>query len=225
MKKAGFFVVLIIVFGICGWLGFRAAISGLGKVNEASGKTLPTESSQKNILIVNVDEVGAAKPNLVSVWVLFAVSSDPSPSLTFLPVYNADGRYPRAKYLANTFALAKNGRPVDDFQSEVLAYLNIARFDAYITLDTQAINVFSRLFPGSQPTPQPFQVSAQDDRLVLLDICAALEAQTGSAAAQFNWGEIVPDHFRTEMSFPEFTADWIRFTRSDAIPHCEVLNP
>lgn len=226
MKKAGFLVVLIVVFGTCGWLGFRAAISGLGKVNESSsGGAAPTAPPQKNILIVSVDSLGSANPQLVSAWVLFAVSSEPSPSLVFLPVYHMDGRYPQAMHLANSFAFMRNSEPSDIFQSEMLAYLNIARFDAYVSLDSQAVSVFARLFPGSQPTHQPFEVSTQDHVLVLRDICAALEARASATAADLNWGEIVPEHFRTEMSFPDFTADWILFTRSQSIPHCEVLQP
>jgi len=225
MKKAGFLVVLVFVFGVCGWLGFRAAISGLGKVDEVSSGVVPTAPVQKNILIVSVDSLGSANPQLVSAWVLFAVSSEPSPSLVFLPVYHADGRYPQAMHLANSFALMQNSEPADVFQKELLAYLNIARFDAYVSLDAQAVSVFARLFPGSQPTPQPFEVSTQDHMLVLRDICAALEARTSGTDAEMNWGEIVPEHFRTEMSFPDFAADWIIFTRSELIPHCEVLQP
>lgn len=225
MRKAGLLVVFIIVFGLCGWLGFRATVSGLWTADEARADTPPTTAAQKNILIVSVDALVSPNPQLVSVWVLFAISSEPSPSLTFLPVYHRDGRYAQAMYLANTFALAPNGEPVDDFQNEVLTYLDINRFNAYVTLDTHAANVFARLFPGSQPTPQPFQVAALDDRLILRDLCTAIETRTGSAGAQLNWGEIVPDHFRTEVSFPEFTGDWNVFTQSELTPHCEVLDP
>lgn len=225
MKKAGFLVVLVVVFGICGWLGFRATVSGLGKVDHTSAGAAPTAPAQKNILIISVDSLRSDKPQLVSAWVLFAVSSEPSPSLVFLPVYHADGRYPQAMHLSNSFALTQNSEPADVFQKELLAYLNLARFDAYVSLDSQAVSVFARLFPGSQPTPQPFEVLTQDHMLVLRDICAALEARTSGTAAELNWGEIVPEHFRTEMSFPDFTADWILFTRSNSIPHCEVLQP
>lgn len=225
MKKAGFFVVLLALFGICVWLGFQATISGISMAKTVGGNAAPTAEVQQNILVVRVDAFDSTSPKLISAWVIFAVSSQPSPSLTILPIYHYDGRYAQAMHLENVFALAHSGKPAEAFESAVLAYLNINHFDEYMTLDAQAATLFAQSFAGTQPTPQQYQVTALDDAEMISNLCSALDSGQGNGSDLLNWAEIVPDHFRTEMSFPKFMATWDIFTRKGSSPHCEIIAP
>ena len=224
MKKAGFFLFLVAVFGICLWLGFQAAVKGVAMGDPLAGNPTPAAgNAQYNLLIISVDSLETPTPQLNSVWVLFTVSAEPSPSLVFLPVYHRDGRYPNAMSLGGVFGLTDTGKPTDAFESAVLAYLNITQLDNFVTLDQQAVSVFTSYFPGNLPSPEPYQVTLVDEALLIRNLCAKLESNSSGASIKMDWNQVVPVHFRTEMSFSNFTGSWVKFTQPASAPHCEVI--
>jgi hypothetical protein len=224
MKKAGFLLFLVALFGVCLWLGFQAAVQGVAIGDGLAGNPTATAgNTQYNLLIVSVDSLETPTPQLISVWVLFTVSAEPSPSLMFLPVYHRDGRYPNAMSLGGTFGLTDTGKPTDAFQSAVLTYLDITQIDNFVTLDQQAVSAFANTFPANLPSPQPYQVTTIDETTLIQNMCATLESKSSDTSINMDWNQIVPVHFRTEMSFSYFTGSWRKFTQSASPPHCEVI--
>lgn len=224
MKKAVFLVLLLAVFCGCLWLGYRVSIGTLPSI-AGTPESAPSQSAsqQINMLVVSIDSFDSPNPRLISAWVLFAVPADPSPSLVFLPVYTQDGRYANAAQLGGVFALTSAGKPTVEFEKAVLETIQLARFDQYVVLDTQAVSAFTSLVPGALPSPQPFQVAVPDDELMIRSLCAAFTNRDANTHLEMQWGQIVPEHFRTEMDFPTFTGNWNKFTQSTTVAHCEVL--
>ncbi len=224
MKKAGFLIVLIAVFGMCLWLGYRATAGGmLPGIAPGAQEAQPTATTQRNILIASVDSLETSTPQLISVWVLFAVPSNPSPSILFLPVYFADGSKPDAAYLGGAFALDDSGRPAPAFTEAVRARLNLDRLDNYVTIDRDGVAIFAALFPGAQPSLQPFEVVVPDDIQAARVFCAGLQSKPSGMQVQVDWTRIAPAHFRTGLNLTEFSTTWQAFTQPDTNPHCEVL--
>lgn len=227
MKKGCLIFVLIAVFGVCLWLGFQATDRFLiPGSRESAAEPAPRANQQVNMLIVSIDSFDAAPPRLISAWVLFAVAADPSPSLMFLPVYAEDGRYAGAARLGEIFALTSTGKPTSEFEQAVLQYIHLDQIDQFVVIDRQAAALFAGLFPNALPSPQPFQVDAFDDHVLIQSLCATLSSRSPGVQLKMDWAQLVPNHFRTEMDFPTFVANWVKFTSSNTITHCEVLgNP
>ncbi len=227
MKKGCLIFVLIAVFGACLWLGFRVTDRFvLPGSRESSAEPTPRPNQQVNMLIVSIDSFDAERPRLVSAWVLFAVAADPSPSLMFLPVYAEDGRYAGAAHLGEIFALTSTGKPTGEFEKAVLQYIHLDQIDQFVVIDRQGAALFANLFPNALPSPQPYQVAALDDHVLIQSLCATLSSRGPGVQLNIDWAQLVPNHFRTEMDFPTFVANWVKFTSSNAVTHCEVLgNP
>jgi hypothetical protein len=220
MKKVGILLILICLFTVCLVAGFK--ITNLFFPNPAS----PTRNNdpntrQQNLILIHVSDLKNPKPDLVSVWVLFLYYSDTTPNMIFSPVY--PGRLPSQQILdfKDQFSLLPDGSVGPQFKKLLQNHLNIA-VDGYLVLDDYAASVFFNKFLANPPSPEPYIVLSTDESKVVNSLCALVKTEEGRHVS-LPWNEVLPDHFRTDLNFSSFMANWIRLTQAASPPHCELI--
>ncbi|HOD05902.1 MAG TPA: hypothetical protein PKH92_12735, partial [Anaerolineaceae bacterium] len=87
-EKAPAIIVLLVLFGLCAAAGY-----GLARITEQPAETMistpddtPDLSNQRRLILIQVDDLTAANPQLDVVWLL-AVSMTDAPQLNFRIIY------------------------------------------------------------------------------------------------------------------------------------------
>jgi hypothetical protein len=227
MRTLILFLIAILVFVGCAVVGFNIArnINPVLETPQITPGIPQPEVAQHNFMIVRVDDLLAKEPKLVSVWFvsLFLVNNDPS-SLTLAQIYPP--RVPSAKSLSlnRAFSLSPEHDPVPAFWTTVEKYG--FNWEGYIMVDTQGANLFLQWLVG----PSDFQgaldeaAKSQDNsRRMAEQTCQSITESSGRSIGQFDWGQVVPDHFHSSINFETGLAYWDQMTKAGHLVSCEFL--
>ncbi len=221
--------ILITVFLSFTILGFTAA-QRLGhdifvKPVAAARETSST-SSQKNILIIRVDDL--KDPDLVSVWIVFAANYD-KPYISFKSLYPDPLTGFRPAPIRTLFSLQKDGslsapfvKWLQDMQVE---------WDGYFLMDQYGLTQFGQWMTGQEPSLNAvIPINREQSRLVFQEesqmyqkICDSLSLPVNPRQPEMRWADLAPDHMQTDFDLKTAIVNWEQI---DALqnPHCEVLN-
>lgn len=222
MKKIGILFTLIIIVA-CGWLGFKITAAAYPALtgSPTTDLTASPSGTQQNLFLIHVNDLQDESPQLVSVWALFLLYSD-TPSLVFRPIIQQDLSQPVSPTVQQ-FALCTDGTVAPDFIHALKTEHNLS-VDGYVILDDEALRIFAQRFPGEQPTPRPFEVPRPDERSTIMNMCAYLQPAAARQGVELPWEQVLPRHFRTDLKFDPFMANWIRLTQAPGAPICEVID-
>jgi hypothetical protein len=220
MRKIGIFLALI-GFLLCLFLGYQAAQLLTSPAEKQSGDlTSETDSSQSNILIVHVDRLDADSPKLITLWVAFSYQADPA-SLTFLPLY------PAAKAgendLAGRFSLSKEKEISSSFLEALRKYYSF-QWKFIVIIDQKGVEYWAGVLNAGE-----FAQSFEDGKDTLLkpeidllaNFCGNLREHGSGVLDGLDWGQITPDHMRTNIPFDQLKDDWDRIQKSGL---CDVFS-
>lgn len=231
MKKALLFLV-IIIFVVSAVLGFQAAErlkSGQSSQDEQN-QNLQLNFTQKNYLLVHVDDLTAEKPHLVAAWGLFVFYSQP-PQVMLIPLYPT---YDEAKSAALTsaFRLEKNADLSSRFVDELEKKFDITAA-GYVMVDNAGLAQFYKWL-----TQEEVQVSAanpataDEKHIVLLNgqqffqrACSQFsQSGTSHFLDQIRWGDLLPAHFSTNLAFESLALAAENFKTAGNLTQCTVLS-
>lgn len=183
---------------------------------------------QRNFIIIHVDNLSRQRPQLVSIWALFTVFSEP-PSLAFKPLYPKLVPFKQSNPLSESFALTEYETLSPDFISE----LNKFNFDyeGYILLDQYAILALSGWITGETPQiageiannpEQAWNLVAGEQALLDL-VCERLVIPAEKRGPAIRWRDLTPNHLRTNLSFETVITSWDAVITSVSPPGCRVV--
>jgi hypothetical protein len=217
---ASFLAFLLIGFAIA--YVFRLRIpSPVAQPNSAT--PLPV-NSQQNLLVIHVDELGKPNPKLISVWVVFFVQYD-STFVSFKSLY-PDPLAPRPILPVNVFfSMNAEGRPSDAFFKWVEEHR--LEWTAYILIDQEGMEQISEgtNFPGLDfiipHSKDQLQAVWQQEARLMDHLCT--QFLPGEKKPDIDWDELIPNHFRSDLSFENAILIWDQLQAANTPPNCAVF--
>jgi hypothetical protein len=221
-------ILVIIIFLIFAVIGFQIAnsldqSSIVGQKNE-SIPTSGTQVQQHNLIVVHVDRLESQEPRLMSVWFvsLFLVDGSP-PVLTIAPIYPAHSDA-RNRVIDKAFSLAPDRTPSLAFW-KVISSMKF-KWEAFLVVDDFTVQKVMEWTNGPGNFPQLLE-NAQDDpgqsQQVLTQTCQAIGASTNREDAPFEWKDLVPAHFHSNLRMELALSYWNDLTTSVLPIDCVVL--
>lgn len=227
MRKFILILVVILVFAGCAIVGFQLAqkTSPPAQVVDPTPGFPDNRSEQHNFIVLRVDDLTNAKPKLISVWFvsLFFVNDNPN-SLTLAQIYPPRAPSQKSLLLNRNFSLTDEKDPLPPFWDAVEQYG--FRWEGYIMLDTQGANFFLQWLVG----PNDFQgaldeaaKSPENSLRMAKQTCQSITDSSGRSLGQFDWGNVVPDHFHSSLNLETGLGYWDRMTDAKNTVQCEFL--
>lgn len=225
-------ILLFIVFLLCLITGYCTYESPLISNRLSPPKPTPTaELMQNNYLVIHVDDISKAAPDLLSVWAIFASFPDKAaPGVIVKPLYpNPDPSQSPVDW-KNKFELSSQKELAQDFQKEINRAYQIT-WNSTIVLDHYAVMVLSNFLTGIPANPSPTlpytqdtaSMQLQEEQMIWNGICQSLGDQTLREKADFDLQLLRPDHFLMTNSWDDAKQDWADLTGEGRAPICEVL--
>jgi len=152
MKKMLALILFIIslsffLFGFWSGQNLNGFFSQMGNPSSAKARANSDElpNHQQNILVIQVDNLDASKPNLESVWLMLYIKN--TPKITWMPLYLASSDN---NSLGGKFQLSKNKTLGTKFES-ALRKKDIW-WHGYIIADKESVNQLIALLQASPKT-------------------------------------------------------------------------
>jgi hypothetical protein len=226
MKKKTTLVLFIAIYAVSLIAGFSFA----GFRRAEAGTPTPDGARQTNWVLVRVDDMSLAKPQLVSIWGMF-LSFTPGPQVFFKPIYSPDITSAPALKLAGLFNVNADRTISTDFIQE-LDRLNIQRAGMVIIDDT-GFQSFTSWFNSTPVAAQAnLLVPATGWSPILREspeiqsyrrICASLQAPASPRSQGLAWRAMVPNHILPQPDLKSLTDLWEKIIASNIQAHCEVI--
>ncbi|HEX2979082.1 MAG TPA: hypothetical protein VHO48_02350 [Anaerolineaceae bacterium] len=233
--KAVAIILSIIVFTACLVLGIQAGnSSSLGNPNDPNPaeQTVATLAPQRTLLLVGVDDLQAASPRLISLWVLF-YRTDLS-HVTVLPLYpNSDTA--RSQEISQAFTLTDERAPSDTFFSALKA--ERFQWTGYVLADQAATSQMIDWLQGvdlqgatldgagalaSLVDPWADLPGALDSQRRLGEgLCAKVAQLPSDSGWLAQTAGLIPTHLRTDLGLEMVFADWGALKGAAAPLSCE----
>jgi hypothetical protein len=220
--------VSIVIIGAISYLFFGLLDEAPPKLN--SPPSVPA-NGQRNILVIGVDDLEKQNPRLASIWLLIYFPE--KPDITFVPIFPDPIKSSISvnSNLVESFALNEDKSPNDDFVEQLnqkqLWWHGYVVIDSY-TVD-EVVNFFNQLNEEenlenrsisrlSRLDEFPPEIVVQTDLLNQLCIQAATLTDGTDISRILN---LVPTHFRTDMSMVSIIQDWHSLASSESELICE----
>lgn len=234
MKKPTLIFILFL-FAACAVVGYLlASKSDTGTSISSSagqmGDAVSMSSSQQNFLLVRVDDLTASDPQLVEVWIVLTLYSDP-PQIMFIPLYP---KYDESRNTAveSSFAIDSRGDLSSKLVSKIADLYDVT-INGYIMTDAAGMNAVASWFgidgisAGSAPAQSDADIHAVllNSQTFLQGVCRQLK--DGDGMHQYEsmvWSQLIPLHFQTDLSFELFVSSWDKVNRASPPQQCDVLS-
>ena len=194
----------------------------------AAPKKAVSQSAQKNIVVIHVDDLSAKDPQLLSVWSLFSVANEQT-YITMTPLYPGTVPDPALSKLASSFDLNGRKKPAKNFLEALQAFQ--VTWDGYILVDQQGMMAMHQWLAGIPSNlslvdqgGNDAAMILQEESLLLSGICYGLN-QTGSAPDETaQWDAIFPDHLKTDLSMRKIIPHWEYMNEVQTPLVCDVFS-
>lgn len=220
MRRSSLISVMLLIFSIFTFLGFRTA--NLTGTLVTSKQAAERSTRNNRVILIQVDDLQAARPVLKSVWVGVLFKSQNQAVLSFVPIYPAAGDQSAADALARSFNLDRSGKPAAAFWRR-LASLGI-KMDGYVLADDYALQeiagwinrqgslVYGAASHNNSTTPGEW----------FLELGCGSINKTGGNIADFTWKSL-DDHIQTDLPGEALNAEWKKLTTSGQPLKCELV--
>lgn len=226
MKNAVIFLIIILVFLACGFVGYQLA-TRIDPARTALAGSTPGrtgQGEQHNLVIIQVDRLDITQPRLVSVWYvsLFFMGGE-APRLSFGQLFPTRSSASVNQSIARSFDLDDQGDPstgfsrsLDTFKIKWEGYLLVDDITAQRVLEwiNGPGDYLSILSSGADNSAARNQLAGQSCKAV-----AGIDKRQGPP---LQWGDLVPAHFRSNLRMEDALAYWNRVTTASSA-QCEVL--
>ncbi len=226
--------VVIIIFGVCAFFGFKAASKFMAaRQSPETQSTAPAEKPtiiQNNYVFIHVNDLTLEKPELISVWVGFVNETTP-PQFMFLPLfpaYNAEIHERINKNFGMNADKKVNQRFINQLQSSF-----DFKISGYVLTDNAGVGYSNLWITGVEtPVTSIAAITDTDKHTLLLtgqtswqQFCQLVASGTANNYfSAINWGLLLPDHFSTNLDFESLTLLTDQIVHSASPVGCEVLS-
>jgi hypothetical protein len=226
--------VIIIVFGVCAFFGYKAASKILSTRQPSDEQAIASVDkhsiSQKNYVFIHVDDLTLEKPELISVWVGFVNESSP-PQFMFLPVfpsYNAEIN----DRVIKSFGLVANKKVNPRFIKQIQSSFDF-NINGYILTDNTGVSDSNQWITGVEAPVTSIAATTDDEKHTLLlsgqtswqQFCQLVNSGTANSYfSAINWGLLLPDHFSTDLDFESITLLTDQIIHAASPVQCEVVS-
>jgi hypothetical protein len=224
MKNLLLVVVVIIVFFACATIGYNVA-TRFDHPQQADlpapAATAGTNNEQYNMLIVQVNQLDAEKPELVSVWFIsLFFQEDSAPLITFAQLYAPWSGTTSARLLSKTFSLDANGEPAQGFWKAIQSQK--IKWDAYFVVDDFSVQRTLEWLNGPGDYISPLNTAADTNTLVG-QICRSMAGINVREGSAFDWNGLAPLHFRSNLRMEIGMGYWNRVTGASKPVTCDTV--
>lgn len=231
MKKIFIILVIILFLGFA-FLGFEAA-SKLGTDKSASSveaNDLDLMDTQKNYLLIHINDLANAHEELISAWGLFVVYSEP-PQLVFMPLFPVADEA-RSKSIVAVFNVTDDNKLDSRFIEEVENQYKMT-FSGYVAVDNTGLSLFQKWLTGESGQISSGMPATDDEAHLILyngqeyfkSLCAEINVNGFKPFFyKIRWTQLLPSHFSTNLSFASFTLAEELLKSSGNIEQCNVLS-
>jgi hypothetical protein len=227
-------VLIILIFGVFAYLGFKTAakiLQGNNQYATTDQTTVETDTVvQQNFLLIHLNDLTQKKPELISVWVGFVYPSDP-PQLMFIPLFPSYDEVIHSSLLKK-FSLNTDKTVSDRFISQISKSYDI-QTSGYILTDDVGIT-YSNLWLTGQNAPVTSTPAMSDAEKLTLRMSgqSAYESfcqviSSGSSKSYFSavdWTLLLPSHFSTNIPFETIALITDKLARAATPVKCDVLS-
>lgn len=228
MKGLLILLLVVLVFFGCAIVGYNLA----GNRNPVAQATVVVDPSQiisgeqHRFIIMRADALDTAQPRLVSIWYVSVYFLENYPTtLTLAQVYPVKTATPNAQALAQSFALnPQTGEPADAFWQALQAYG--LQWEAYVLTDIEGANAFLNWWSGPadyRPALTSADGNADTSVQLATQTCMAVANAATHQIGTFDWGTVVPLHFRSSLRMENGLAYWDRVTGGASV-RCEIVS-
>ena len=180
---------------------------------------------QERILLVQVDDLTAGDPALISIWGLFIAFSEQT-NLIFKAIYPSNTPSTLSQEIGESFEI-EPGKKLSGAYLDKLNTLGI-KWDGYILIDNQFIDRYGNAFPHTSltpflsPTAEPDSIIRQEE-VFLNKTCEYLAKPERALSPQFDWQAAASGHFSSNLKLDFLLMGWQFLLENGAIQNCEVL--
>jgi hypothetical protein len=196
---------------------------------------------QRNILIIQADDLTSSSPRLIAIWLLIYIPDDPQTSLILIYPQASGKNTDIQQRLVNTFALPPQGGLDPAFISALQSFSFTTT--AYIILDIQAgaqaidwlggleLAGNSEALNGNQslsdmPLPWLAPDAAREWNKKLANaICERVKQKSSDTNPVSMMASLIPDHLRTDLTLEMVAQDWHSQTHGEEPIACKISLP
>ncbi len=221
MRKSAVILGLI-AFVICGVLGFFAARQTLNPSSTTQDPPeTPATQIQQNFILLLVDDLEQANPNLNSAWFMLLYKGS-SPNINFQLIYPVTNFPDRS--LKNQFTLTDGGALDPAFIQLVHNQYQIT-IDNYIILDKYALNRIAEWLGASELVYDPSDSDSMitEQTHLLEQGCAFMKSPSINTSSPFDWVSLVPNHMRTDLTFEQAISSWKQLADQYTLLSCDIF--
>jgi len=215
--KAPAIIGLLVLFVLCMVIGYFFA-----RFTDGSAPTNTSTldlTSQRRLVIIQVDDLTAAEPQLDVVWLL-AVSFSSSPQLNFRIIYPAE----KDGEILSHFGISANQQPDQDFLPGIQQTFNLAKISDYILFDRVALQTLS-IWLGTGEVP--LQGANPGDYAIFHKALIPYGCDNAQAITEkvppLEWSKLIgAKHLRTSLSFNDLGLLWDALIKIIGQLKCEI---
>lgn len=229
MKRNQIFLLIsaFIAFSLLGLL-IADQINIIFSSKDSSIPITTNHIQQRNFLLLYVDDLTKPNPELVSVWALFTVLSDP-PYLTIKALYPNPSDSKQERSLDGLFSISPQGKPTEKFINKLNTF--DFHWDNYILLDNHAVmflyewclNNHEHINNHSLPKAHDMKSPLLKDEIVLFEIICDQLPFNGKKVIKPEWNKLIPEHMLTDLLFDTTVIYWNNLSSTNHPPYCEII--
>lgn len=219
-------ILILVLFAACALLGFFLAEQA-SVLMDQPGTSAPADVTsgstfQQKVLLVVVDDLQTAQPQLVSAWAVIVTDTDPT-NLTFKALFPGDNIF--ARDLSSSFKLEEHKLAPSFFRT--LERLKI-EWGGYLIVDYAGLKSIRDGGGGPQielvsivpQTPNEIQMILLQQTRFITEFC---DTRAPEAVSTFSWSTLVPDHAVVEMPANNLMVLMSQLLGTGKAVRCEII--
>lgn len=221
-------VLVIIIFLLCALVGYQVANylgPFIGDPGLEANSEVASSRNELSVILIHVDRLDLSQPRIVSVWYvsLFFADSAP-PRVALAQMYPAPGIAGRNQAFERSFSLTHDGKPSPVFL-RALKNQDIQR-EGYLLVDDFSVQSIMEWtngagdYPGLLGSAQSHPLESEQ---ALKHACEDFSRLEEHGPAPFSINDLLPAHFRTDLSMDKALRYWEIMTTSEAPIRCDVV--
>jgi hypothetical protein len=211
-KQISFLILFLILFPSL--LGCQAAGAALQSPLSTSKDAAAGNDTQKNYLVMDLEQNNGKPVALVSMWVVFIKYQDPA-FIMFKPLFPSGNKDQDAE-LFKHIQVNASGVPTQAFMD----YLHNAYqldLSGYVVVDSSAIATFGQ-WAGDPSSENSNQLTTQ----TIQSFCGQQDT-SHNLAANLGHMDQLSGHIKTNLDLADILSRWGNANPPGSKPHCEIL--
>ncbi len=216
MQKFLRILIILFLFIMCLLIGAKLANISLSADENIVTNPDTQEQNQIRLLVFVVDELNQKNPRLSAVWSVIIYYQD-TKGIMFIPL--TDKNEDEFKDFNRNFVLTSE----KESHEKTIKFFNTkfkTKWDANIVLDRYAVEYLLKWI-----TYESLDINTWVDvsnSALIVNMCESITSRELNSLETLEWSLILPDHFKTNLSFDRIMEGWQKMSESNPIL-CEMI--